>query len=261
MTVSMTVRILNVDDLFLLNDLYTKLPAAWKIKRICRGRDDILNDTVDLSNINFIINKTVYSFESVSSKMLYNIFIAIIQDTFAFKHPEVIALNLDKSETTTCFSIPRFSTLDGKLREFQYKLLHNIIFCNDKLYLFGLTQSNLCSFCRKEVETYRHIFFECSEGTRIWNEMGNSLKMFQFLNMQWIDVLLGFRKNMKDNILLNHVLIMVKYMIYSNRKNGKFPTSKEICKAVENSKKVEHEKAKLKDKLPIHYQKWEKFTP
>ena len=35
-------------------------------------------------------------------------------------------------------------------------------------------------------------------------------------------------------------------------KNGKFPTSKEICKAVENSKKVEHEKAKLKDKLPIH---------
>ena len=89
---------LNVDDLFFLNDLYTKLTAAWKIKRICRGRDDILNDTVDLSNINFIINKTVYSFESVSSKMLYNIFIAIIQDAFAFKHPEVIALNLDKSK-------------------------------------------------------------------------------------------------------------------------------------------------------------------
>ena len=77
-------------------------------------------------------------------------------------------------------------------REFQYKLLHNIIFCNDKLYLFGLTQSNVCSFCRKEVETYRLIFFECSEGSRIWNEVGNNLKMFQFLNMQWIDVLLGF---------------------------------------------------------------------
>ena len=76
-------------------------------------------------------------------------------------------------------------------REFQYKLLHNIIFCNDKLYLFGLTQSNVCSFCRKEVETYRLIFFECSEGSRIWNEVGNNLKMFQFLNMQWIDVLLG----------------------------------------------------------------------
>ena len=35
--------------------------------------------------------------------MLYNIFIAIIQDAFAFKHPEVIALNLDKSETTNMF--------------------------------------------------------------------------------------------------------------------------------------------------------------
>ena len=77
-------------------------------------------------------------------------------------------------------------------REFQYKLLHNIIFCNDKLYLFGLTQSNVCFFCRKEVETYRFIFFECCEGSRIWNEVGNNLKMFQFLNMQWIDMLLGF---------------------------------------------------------------------
>ena len=77
-------------------------------------------------------------------------------------------------------------------REFQYKLLHNIIFCNDKLYLFGLTQSNVCFFCRKKVETYRFIFFECCEGSRIWNEVGNNLKMFQFLNMQWIDMLLGF---------------------------------------------------------------------
>ena len=101
--------------------------------KVKRKGDDILNDTVDLSRISFNINKRVYSFESVSSKMLYNIFISTIQDTFISKHPEVLALALDKSGVATCFSIPRFCTLDWKLREFQYKLLHSIVFCNDKL--------------------------------------------------------------------------------------------------------------------------------
>ena len=35
--------------------------------------------------------KLLILFEPVSSKMLYNIFIATIQDSFAFKHPEVIS--------------------------------------------------------------------------------------------------------------------------------------------------------------------------
>ena len=93
----------------------------------------------------------------------------------------------------------------------------------------------------------------------IWKEVGNELKMCQLLNLQWIDVLLGFRVNMKDNILLNHVLIMVKYMIYNGRKNGRAPTSKEIYKAIKNSEKIEHEKARIKDKLTLHYKKWENF--
>ena len=51
---------------------------------------------------------------------------------------------------------------------------------------------------------------------------------------------------MKENILLNCLLILIKYMIYRNRKNEKFPTSIDKCKAVENSKNVKYEKKEKK---------------
>ena len=251
---------LNVDDLFSLNELYKKMPIEWKNKRTCLGSGDTRHDNIDLANINFNINKRVYSFVSVSSKMVYNIFINTIQDSFAFRHPEVSALNLNKSEVATCFSVPRVSTLDWKLREFQYKLLHSIVFCNDKLKQFGIIQSNTCSFCRKEIETYHHIFYECAAVSKIWIEIGKKLNFLKFLNIQWLEVLIGVRDNIKHNALLNHVIILVKYMIYNNRKLGRVPTCKEICSAIKTSKQIEYEKAKRKDKLTLHHTKWEKFS-
>ena len=234
---------LDRNDLFILHEIYLKLPITWKNRR----QNDISN---------------IYSFELLSSKMFYNIFIGTIQDVFVSKHAEVLGLNLDNTEVATCFLNPIICTLDGKVREFQYKLLHSIIFCNDKLNQFGLVQSNLCSFCEMEIETYSHIFFKCSEVINIWKEVGNQLKLFQLRNLQWIDVLLGFRDNMKDNALINHVIILVKYLIYVSRKMKKFPTSADICKEilVDISRKIEYEKATLKGKLEIHFKKWENFT-
>ena len=113
----------------------------------------------------------------------------------------------------------------------------------------------MCSFCEKEIETYSHIFFKCSEVINIWKEVGNQLKLFKLLNLQWIDVLLGFRDNMKDNALINHVIILVKYLIYVSRKVKKLPTSADICKEIDISRKIEYEKATLKGKLEIHFKK------
>ena len=65
---------------------------------------------------------------------------------------------------------------------------------------------------------------------------------------------------MKDNALINHVIILVKYLIYVSRKVKKLPTSADICKEIDISRKIEYEKATLKGKLEIHFKKWENFT-
>ena len=43
------------------------------------------------------------------------------------------------------YMIPRMVTVESKLRIFQYKLLHNILYLNDRLYKVGIVQTLLCS--------------------------------------------------------------------------------------------------------------------
>ena len=41
------------------------------------------------------------------------------------------------------YRIPRFATLEAKIRIFQYKLLNNVLYLNKKLFQLG----SVCSFC------------------------------------------------------------------------------------------------------------------
>ena len=78
---------LDRNDLFIVHEIYLKLPITWKNRR----QDDISNDTVS-SNIRFKIDNNIYSFELLSSKMFYNIFIGNIHDVFVSRHAEVFGV-------------------------------------------------------------------------------------------------------------------------------------------------------------------------
>ena len=45
--------------------------------------------------------------------------------------------------------------------ELDFKLVHNRIFTNEKLYKIGIVDSPLCTVCREESEDIFHIFFSC----------------------------------------------------------------------------------------------------
>ena len=38
---------------------------------------------------------------------------------------------------------------------------NNIVFTNEKLFRFKMTDSPLCAFCETEVESPEHLFFHC----------------------------------------------------------------------------------------------------
>ena len=48
-------------------------------------------------------------------------------------------------------------SLDSKTREFQYKLLHRIIYTNKILHTMGLVLSPMCSLCGKTEESLEHL--------------------------------------------------------------------------------------------------------
>ena len=54
--------------------------------------------------------------------------------------------------------MPRRVTIDNNLRIFQYKILNNVLYLNEKLFKFKIVSSPLCSFCNSEDETQIHLF-------------------------------------------------------------------------------------------------------
>ena len=82
-------------------------------------------------------------------------------------------LNLD---WTRIYLLPRLVTLDSVLRAFQFKILHNVLFLNKKLFLFHKVPSPLCSFCNKEEETILHTFNFCPVTVNLWKDLKISIR-------------------------------------------------------------------------------------
>ena len=73
------------------------------------------------------------------------------------------------------YTIPLRSTTDVTLKTFQYKFLYRLISTNKLLYKFNLCNSNLCDFCRSNIETVDHLFWECIVVQRFWSELHSFL--------------------------------------------------------------------------------------
>ena len=64
----------------------------------------------------------------------------------------------DDFDWTKIYDLPRKTTIDTHLRMFQYKILNNVLYLNEKLFHFGPVDSEKCRFCFVSNETPIHIF-------------------------------------------------------------------------------------------------------
>ena len=64
-----------------------------------------------------------------------------------------------------------------KLREFQYRLLLNKIFCNDVLFRWKLVYSPNCEICNdNHKQDTIHLLIKCKKAQVLWKEMKNILQ-------------------------------------------------------------------------------------
>ena len=64
------------------------------------------------------------------------------------------------------YSLPAHVTTDIKIRMFQYKILNNILFLNQRLYYMKKIDSPLCSLCKREAETVPRLF-QCGQSENL----------------------------------------------------------------------------------------------
>ena len=68
------------------------------------------------------------------------------------------------------YMLPRKSTRNSYTRHFQYKILNNVLYLNVRLVHFGISETNLCSFCGSLPENPTHLFSQCHHVTQLWSE-------------------------------------------------------------------------------------------
>ena len=66
------------------------------------------------------------------------------------------------------YIIPQVVTVESKLRIFQYKVLNDILYLNDRLYKMGIVQTPLYSLCKQEKETVIHLLCQCHVTRQLW---------------------------------------------------------------------------------------------
>ena len=118
------------------------------------------------------------------------------------------------------YTLPDKVTINANLRSFQYKILNNILYLNKNLHTSGLSNTQLCSFCKMEEETISHLFYYCIHIQDIWDQVQIYFPdCFHFSKLTLQTTIFGFHNIDNDNFLIqNDILLFFKLYIYNARK-------------------------------------------
>ena len=120
---------------------------------------------------------------------------------------------VQEDEWSQIYLMPFKCTIEVKMRVFQFKLSHNILFTNDRLYKMKVTDSLTCNFCQAEIETHVHLFYECNFTSKLRQELVERISTqfcVEFGDFTRKRVMLGFIKDWKgpNRTLLNHLVLL-----------------------------------------------------
>ena len=139
---------------------------------------------------------------------------------------------------------------------FQYKILNNILYLNQRLYHTKLADSPLCSFCKRELETISHLFLRCESSKRLWAEIQKwSSHTVALPQLSEKIIFLGWFSNDPQTNLINHILLLYKYFLYS-RRNDRGKVNFRVFKVyIRYVVKIEESITKRKKNLTAHLSK------
>ena len=139
--------------------LVNAIPLAWK-EKICNEHAFISINPYKHSQGILLCTRLV-PLEGLNSKQIYDILVRnanhiptaqkTSQRKFQALEPEAWKKNL----------LHRKVTKQAYARNFQYKILNNILYLNNRLFRFGKSLTKNCSFCNLVDETLEDLFIEC----------------------------------------------------------------------------------------------------
>lgn len=169
---------------------------------------------------------------------------------------------ISETEFNKMFNNIKLLTISTKLRDFQFRLLHNKIVTNRQLYIWRKRTDDLCTFCQIDMEHTLHLFFECGEVQNIWNAVK---QYFQDKSGGQLDSLLRWTAESimfntvhpKTSSVINLIILIAKQYIYKCRCLQVQLSSQMLKMEIESVYKIEEAIARKTGRLRLHCAKWE----
>ena len=75
---------------------------------------------------------------------------------------------LEDVDWSRVYLLPRATTIESSLRSFQYKILNNNLYLNERLFKLNAVESPQCSLCKQFPESVLHLFCTWSVTRSLW---------------------------------------------------------------------------------------------
>lgn len=125
------------------------------------------------------------------------------------------------------WSIVHKTPASAQAKQLQFRINHQIIFTEQKLQLMKISDG-ICTFCKSEKETLKHLFWECINAQSIWKILMPQFEKYSVNVLQRdipnheLTALLGCPLLNKKAFVLNAIIFETKWHIWKNRNTVKF---------------------------------------
>ena len=140
------------------------------------------------------------------------------------------------------------------------KILHNILYLNQRLHKMGLAESPLCNLCGISEEITTHLFLNCPITTNLWGTIQRKCSPSLTLpDITVATVHLGFFSEPSDQHMMikNQVLLSFKQFIYKHQADNPNVNFENFLRYLMLIKKIECKIAKDKESLEVNWKKWD----
>ena len=177
-----------------------------------------------LNILAILINDILIPILDASSKHIYRSFLAKKQTTPTAKDREKLSAKYHRLtiDWKRVYLLSFRTTLETKLREFQFKILNRIVFTNEKLFRFGMAKSDKFAFCQTEVESIEHLLFSCKISSVFWKHVLSWLRDNNIIveSLKAEDIIIG-KFDVGDDFLLESYFIAWEVLyLFTKRSKG-----------------------------------------
>ena len=137
----------------------------------------------------------------------------------------------------------------------QFKLLHNRIVTNKKLFAMGLSENSNCPYCNDTDETIDHAFLNCRAVTNLWMEVERWLRQVIDGGIKISDIEKIMGTGSQDDII-DKTILATKKVIYRNRQSGKPYSLNEIKACLKSQMLIEEYQANINGNNRLFLYTW-----